>query len=405
MKFLHIADLHLGKALHGYSLIDQGDQPEWIEGFLALADQVRPDAVVIAGDVYDRAVPSREAIALLDDFLTRLHARNIPVLLVSGNHDSGPRLHFASAMLEKQGIHIAGTVEKEMRRVTICDEIGPVHFYVMPYIFPAAVEEVIGAQDLHTYDAAARALLAVQEIDPAQRNVLVAHQLVLGGAGAPEMGGSETMVGGVGQIDYSAFDAFDYVALGHIHRAQAMGRETVRYAGSPMCYHFSEIGWKKGPLLVEMGAKGEEIRVEMLEIPPKHPLRQLRGTLAEILAAENESPTRNSFVRVVLTDRELPVGVVDTLQAVFQANGSILMETVRDYRFERGEEDERRSARREKSLEELFAEFYRMRAGDFPDAQTQNLIEYAGDLLAHADAEDPAAYARKIVDYAMKQEG
>lgn len=410
MRFFHLADLHLGKMLHGYSLIDQGDQVEWVERFLQLAEREKPDAVVIAGDVYDRSIPPREAVALLDSFLTALCARNVPVLLVSGNHDSGPRLHFASALLEKQGLHIAGSVQKELRCVTLQDAHGPVHFWLMPYLFPAAVEEALGEKDIRSYDAAARLLLERQPIDPHARNVLIGHQLVLSGRMQPEMGGSETMVGGVGQIDYTAFDAFDYVALGHIHRPQWIGRESVRYAGSPLCYHFSEIGWKKGPLLVELGEKGASVRTELFEIPSMHPLREIRGTLQQILDAQPQAAVRGEYIRVVLTDRDLPAGAVDMLSALFRARGSFLMDVAREIPFADSSAcDSALVGRRERSIAELFAEFYQMRTGGaLPDAAEERLIAFAAEQIANApediSPEEQDALAQKLVAFALKQE-
>lgn len=410
MRFFHLADLHLGKMLHGYSLIDQGDQVEWVERFLQLAEREKPDAVVIAGDVYDRSIPSREAVALLDSFLTALCARNVPVLLVSGNHDSGPRLHFASALLEKQGLYIAGSVQKELRCVTLQDTHGTVHFWLMPYFFPAAVEEALGEKDIRSYDAAARLLLERQPIDPCARNVLIGHQLVLSGRTQPEIGGSETMVGGVGQIDYTAFDAFDYVALGHIHRPQWIGRESVRYAGSPLCYHFSEIGWKKGPLLVELGEKGAPVRTELFEIPPMHPLREIRGTLQQILDTQPQDAARGEYIRVVLTDRDLPAGAVDMLSALFRARGSYLMDVAREIPFADGSaRDSALAGRRERSIAELFAEFYQLRTGGaLPDAAEERLIAFAAEQIANApediSPEEQDALAQKLVAFALKQE-
>lgn len=408
MRFFHIADLHLGKMLHGYSLIEQGDQTDWIDRFLDLVDAQRPNAVVIAGDVYDRAVPSREAVVLLDRFLTALCERNVPVLLISGNHDSGTRLNFASGLLQKQGLHIAGSVQEHMQRVTISDEYGPVHFYLMPYLFPAAVEEALGTGDIRSYDAAARMLIDAQPVDTSARNVLVGHQFVLAGKDAPLSGGSETMVGGVGQIDYTAFDAFDYVALGHIHRPQCVGRESVRYAGSLLCYHFSEIGWEKGPLLVEIGAKGEKIKTTLLAIEPKHPMREIRGKFSRIVEEEEHSAARGEYIRVVLTDRELPSNAVDTLRSVFQAHASFLMDVQRDPE-KTDTQQQAHNVHARRSIEQLFEDFYRQRmGGELLGGLEQELIGYAAQLASHAqeDAtpEEKSALAQKIVQFALGQE-
>ena len=281
MRFLHLADLHLGKSVYGTSLLDNGDQSVWVEQFLALAEKLRPDAVVIAGDVYDRSAPSGEAVQLLSHMLTALHALGIPVMLCAGNHDSVQRLSFLHPLLAQEGLHISASLSESpaLRHVTLQDEHGPVTFWLMPYVFPAIVSEVLGCERFADSDSAVRALLQRQDVDFAARNVLVAHQNVTAGGAEAERGGSEAMVGGVGQIDYTAFDGFDYVVLGHIHAACPVGRDSVRYAGSPLCYHFNETKQPpKGPVLVELGKKGEPVRTETLVLPPLHPMRELRGT-------------------------------------------------------------------------------------------------------------------------------
>ena len=267
MRFIHLSDLHFGKMLHGVSLLENGDQPDWVEQFLALAAEKQPDAVVIAGDIYDRSMPSGAAMQLFSRMVTELSKRNVPVLIAAGNHDSGERLSCFKDILSRQNVYIAGEVRRELTHVTLTDAAGPVTFWLLPYVFPAAAAQALGDETIRDYDTAVRRLLAAQEIDPSQRNVIVAHQNVTKGGVEGIRGGSESMVGGVGQVDCSAFDAFDYAALGHIHAAYAVGRAAVRYAGSPMCYHFDELRQpKKGPLLVELGAKGTEPVVETLSI-------------------------------------------------------------------------------------------------------------------------------------------
>ena len=232
MKFFHLADLHFGKIIHGYSMIEMEDQKFWMKQLIEQAKKIKPNAIVIAGDVYDRAIPSKEAVNLFDEFLTQLAELAIPVLMISGNHDSGTRLAFGDKLLCHQGIYIAGEVKKEICCVTLEDEYGPVNFWLLPYLFPAVVNSILEREDLKDYDSAIRALLAEQKIDHTQRNVMVAHQFVVAGSEKPSMGGSETTVGGIGQIDASVFEEFDHTALGHIHNAQCMGKKNVRYAGS-----------------------------------------------------------------------------------------------------------------------------------------------------------------------------
>ena len=315
MKIFHLADLHLGKCIHGYSMIEMGDQPYWMEQLLKKADELKPDAVVIAGDVYDRAVPSKEAVSLFDDFLTGFSRRKIPVFIISGNHDSGTRLAFADKLLCNQGIYLSGEVKKEVKCVTLQDTYGPVHFWMVPYLFPAAVNVILNRDDLKDYDSAMRALLEEQQINWEERNVILSHQFVVAGGEKPAMGGSETTVGGIGQIDASVFDGFDYVALGHIHNAQKMGREQIRYAGSPLSYHFSEAGQKKGLTIVELREKGQ-LTVSLEELPVLHEMCEVSGTMDELLQIEVKE---NSYIRAVICQAILPPQAVELLRASFAA--------------------------------------------------------------------------------------
>ena len=414
MRFLHISDLHLGKVIHGVSMLENGDQPYWIERFLALAGELRPDAVLISGDVYDRGSPSGAAVALLSRLVEGLADLGVCVLLVAGNHDSGQRLAFARDVLARQNVHIAGTAEREMARVTLRDEFGPVTFWLMPYVFPAAVAQALEDDSIRDYDTAVRRLLAAQELDPAERNVIVAHQNVTAfGAEAPR-GGSESAVGGVGQVDFSAFDAFDYAALGHIHAAYHVGREEVRYAGSPMCYHFNETRQEtKGPVLVELGPKGAPLRIETRIIPPLHPMREMRGALEELRERELAGSGRGEYLRLVITDRPLTPEISDFFQSLAEQRGSILMERVSEFRRYAdtvGGTD--LQAVREKTLEELFADFFTDRSGgEAPEEADLALLHEAGELLR---SRQPDPRQRSAVDaettdalmrFLMRQEG
>ena len=329
MRFFHLADLHLGKCIHGYSMIEMGDQPFFIEQLLKKAEELKPDAVLISGDVYDRAVPSKEAVRLFDDCLTELAKRKIPVLMIAGNHDSGSRLAFGDKLLCHQGIYIAGEIKKNMSCVTLQDAYGPVHFWLVPYLFPAAANVVLDREDLKDYDSAMRALLEAQKIDFSERNVILSHQFVVAGGEKPSMGGSETTVGGIGQIDAAMFENFEYVALGHIHNAQRMGSEKVRYAGSPLCYHFSEAEQKKGLTVVELGKKGT-LKVTVEEIPILHKMQEISGTMEELLNTEIK---KNSYIRAVIKQELLPPQAVETLRTYFSSKECVLMEVVRDFSF------------------------------------------------------------------------
>ena len=209
MRFIHLSDLHLGKMLHGVSLLEKGDQPDWVKKFLTIVAEKQPDAVVIAGDVYDRSMPSGAAMQLLSHMVTELASRNVPVLITAGNHDSGERLSCFKDILSRQNVYISGELQRELTHVTLHDEHGPVTFWLLPYVFPAAVAQILGDDTIRDYDTAVRRLLAEQNVDFSVRNVIVAHQNETRGGVEGIRGGSESMVGGVGQVDYTAFDGFD----------------------------------------------------------------------------------------------------------------------------------------------------------------------------------------------------
>lgn len=404
MKFFHLADLHFGKSIYGYSMIEMGDQPFWIEQLLKKAESLRPDAIIIAGDVYDRAVPSKEAVTLFDDFLTKLALMDIPVLLIAGNHDSGSRLAFGDKLLCHQGIHIAGVIKREISCVTLEDEYGPVHFWLLPYLFPAAVNTILDREDLKDYDSAMRALLEEQNIDFNQRNVVVSHQFVVAGSEKPVMGGSETTVGGIGQIDASVFENFDYTALGHIHNAQRMGSEKIRYAGSPLEYHFSEAGQKKGLTIVELKEKGN-LQVTVEELPVFHRMQEVSGTVEELL--QTQIP-QNSYIRAVIKQEFLPPQAVESLRSYFEAQHCILMEVVREFSYKKGRtESQEGKDVRSYSLEELFADFYRYQHdGTLMEESMDNLVSFVAEQVRNSNGDETEkekkAATRALIEFAEK---
>ena len=394
MRFIHLSDLHLGKMLHGVSLLENGDQPDWVEKFLALTADKRPDAVVIAGDVYDRSMPSGAAMQLLSRMVTELSSRNVPVLITAGNHDSGERLSCFKVILSRQNVYISGELQRELTHVTLHDEYGPVTFWLLPYVFPAAAAQILGDDSIRDYDIAVRRLLAEQNVDFSARNVIVAHQNVTKGGVEGIRGGSESMVGGVGQVDYTAFDGFDYAALGHIHAAYAVGRESVRYAGSPMCYHFDELRQpKKGPLLIELGAKGAEPAIETLAIPSLHPMCELRGTYDE-LRVKASAVEGSAYVKIVLTDRPMTPEISAYFQALFDSRGSILMERLSEYRrFVDVQDTAGAKDLRDKPVEELFTEFYGERSGgELPDDSEIALMHFVAELLRNSETGTDGKY-------------
>lgn len=298
MRFLHTSDWHLGRLFHASSLTS--DQAHVLDQLVTVAKDADLDAVIIAGDLYDRAVPPAEAVALLDDVLSRLVLDlDLTVLAITGNHDSPERLGFASRLLATHKVHVAGALSKIPLRVPLRDRHGTVEAHLVPYAEPAVARQVLEDPKLADHDAAMRALLA--RIEPRGRSIVVAHAFVVGG----ESSESERplAVGGAGTVAASAFDRFQYAALGHLHRPQAVGRETRRYSGSLLKYSVQEAPHKKSVSIVEMDAGGA-CTVETVALRPRRDVRRIEGTLPEILARGAGDPGREDYVEVSLRGRE-----------------------------------------------------------------------------------------------------
>mgnify|MGYP004732951959 FL=1 len=313
MKFLHLADLHLGKRVNGFSMLE--DQAHILRQILAILDDEQPDGVLIAGDVYDKSVPSVEAVGLLDGFLTELRARGVQVLLISGNHDSPERLAFGGRVMDSCGIHISPVYDGALAPVTLHDAFGPVHVWLLPFVKPAHVRRWFPDADIESYTDAVAEAVAHMDIDTAARNVLVTHQFVTGGA---RSGSEELSVGGTDNVDSSVFAPFDYVALGHLHGAQHIGRETIRYAGSPLKYSFSEARQHKSVTVVTLGEKGD-VQVRTAALTPLRELREIRGSYDELTARSFYEHTtyRSDYLHLTLTDEQDVFDAMSRLRTIY----------------------------------------------------------------------------------------
>ncbi len=313
MKFLHLADLHLGKRVNGFSMLE--DQAHILRQILAILDDEQPDGVLIAGDVYDKSVPSVEAVGLLDGFLTELRARGVPVLLISGNHDSPERLAFGGRVMDSCGIHISPVYDGALAPVTLQDAFGPVHVWLLPFVKPAHVRRWFPDADIESYTDAVAEAVAHMDIDTAARNVLVTHQFVTGGT---RSGSEELSVGGTDNVDSGVFAPFDYVALGHLHGAQHIGRETIRYAGSPLKYSFSEARQHKSVTVVTLGEKGD-VQVRTVALTPLRELREIRGSYDELTARSFYEHTtyRSDYLHLILTDEQDVFDAISRLRTIY----------------------------------------------------------------------------------------
>ena len=312
MKFFHISDLHLGKRVNEFPMLE--DQRHILAEIVCLAEEERPNAVLIAGDVYDRSVPGVEAVQLLDQFLVRLSTLGIAVFMIAGNHDSAERVAFASALLAQSNVHISQVYAGALSPVTLRDEHGPLHVWLLPYLKPATVRHYFEDREIASYSDALAAALEAIDVDASGRNVLVAHQFV---TGAVTSESEELYVGGSENVDASLFAAFDYVALGHIHRPQMIERETLRYSGTPLKYSFSEVNHKKSVTVVEMGGKGDIVITER-PLTPLRDMRELRGTYAELTSRQNYINTNtDDYLHVMLTDEEEEPNAMIKLRSIY----------------------------------------------------------------------------------------
>ena len=313
MKFLHLADLHLGKRVNGFSMLE--DQAHILRQILAILDDEQPDGVLIAGDVYDKSVPTVEAVELLDGFLTELRTRGVPVLLISGNHDSPERLAFGGRVMDSCGIHISPVYDGALAPVTLHDTFGPVHVWLLPFVKPAHVRRWFPDADIESYTDAVAEAVAHMDIDTAARNVLVTHQFVTGGT---RSGSEELSVGGTDNVDSGVFAPFDYVALGHLHGAQHIGSETIRYAGSPLKYSFSEARQHKSVTVVTLGEKGD-VQVRTVPLTPLRDLREIRGSYDELTARSFYEHTtyRSDYLHLILTDEQDVFDAMSRLRTIY----------------------------------------------------------------------------------------
>ena len=313
MKLIHLSDLHLGKRVNEFSMLE--DQTYILGEILAVVDAEVPDAVLIAGDVYDKSVPSAEAVSLFDSFLWSLSRRKTQVFVIAGNHDSQERLAFGSRLMNERGVHFSPVYTGKIAPVTLTDAFGPVNLYLLPFLKPANVRRFCPEEEIGSYTDALRAAVRMMEPDPDVRNILVTHQFV---TGAERSESEEISVGGADNVDASVFDAFDYVALGHIHGPQNIGgSERIRYCGTPLKYSFSEACHEKSVTVVNLAEKGS-LEIRTVPLIPRHDMRELRGSYMELTSRSNyEGTAVDDYLHITLTDEEDIPNVIGKLRVIY----------------------------------------------------------------------------------------
>ena len=371
MKLIHLSDLHIGKRVNEISMIE--DQEYILLQILQIIDEEKADAVLIAGDVYDKSVPSAEAVTLFDDFLCRLAKRKIPTLIISGNHDSPERLAFGNRLMEGAGIHMSPVYNGEVTPIVLSDTYGDVNFWLLPFIKPAHVKRYYPDEGIESYTDAIRVAVEKMSIDTGKRNVLLTHQFV---TGASTCESEEISVGGSDNIDASVFEDFDYVALGHIHGPQNISSNRIRYCGTPLKYSFSEEHHHKSVTVVNLGKKGT-LELSLSPLTPRHDLRSIRGTFEELTdKSRYEGTATDDYLHIVLTDEEDVAEAVGRLRVIYPNMMKLSYDNTRTRvnQVIDGAEDVQR-----KSPLTLFGELYELQnnqpMSDEQRSFTQELIE------------------------------
>ena len=366
MKFIHLSDLHLGKRVYDFNLTE--DQKYILKEILKVIDTENPDAVLIAGDIYDKSVPSTEAVELLDEFLYQLSGRDLQVFLISGNHDSPERLAFASRLISRTGIHLSPVYNGAVEPIVLTDEFGPVNVYLLPFVKPVHVRRFFPDATIESYNDALRTAVEALDIDRSERNILVTHQFV---TGAIRSDSEEISVGGTDNVDAAVFDGFDYVALGHIHGPQNISSERIRYCGTPLKYSFSEAKHQKSVTVIDIEDK-ESISVRTVPLHPLRDMREIEGTYEELTYRPNYEGTKtDDYIHITLTDEEDIPDAIGKLRLIYPNLMSL------DYNNSRT-----RSAGMLSDLEELqnksplvlFEEFYEQQNGRPMSEQQENFV-------------------------------
>ena len=370
MKLIHLSDLHLGKRLNEFSLIE--DQKYILKEILRIICEERPNAVIIAGDIYDKAVPSSEAVALFDDFLWRAVAGGTRVIVISGNHDSPERIAFGSRLMDYAGVYLSPVYDGTIEPIEIEDKYGTVAFYMLPFVKPINVRRFFPDIQISDYTDAVRCALEAIEINPDVRNVLITHQFV---TGAERSDSEDIPVGGIDNVDASVFDGFDYVALGHLHAPQFVGRETVRYCGTPLKYSFSEKDHIKSVTVVELEEKGR-VSVRTVPLEPAHDMREIRGTYDQLtLKSSYECTATEDYLHVILTDEE---DVPDALARLRTIYPNIMKLDYDNKRTRNTANADLPDVSRFKSEDALFADFFEKQNGR---SMSERQAAYSAELF------------------------
>ncbi len=351
MKLIHLSDLHLGKRVHEFSMAE--DQKYILEQILQIIENEQPGGILMAGDIYDKSIPSVEAVEILDEFLVSLSRKKLPVFIISGNHDSAERLAFASRIMKESNVYVSPAYQGTTEPVSLTDEWGKVNLYLLPFFKSAQARAVFPELEIATYTDAVATAIDQMDIDPAERNLLVAHQFV---TGAVRCESEELTAGGTDNVDAQVFAPFDYVALGHLHNPQSAGRDTIRYCGTPLKYSFSEAAHQKSVTIIELREKGD-ITIRTADLTPRRDMKKIKGSYMELTARSfYQDLNQDDYFHITLTDEEDVPEAIGRLRAVYPN----LMRLEYDNKRSRGAGSFTvENSMERKSPMELFADLYK----------------------------------------------
>ena len=372
MRFLHLADLHIGKRVNGFSMIE--DQKFVFEQVYNVIENEKIDGIIMAGDIYDKPVPSAEAVKLFDEMLTRLVSINLPIFVISGNHDSAERIGFGSDILSAAKVYMSRVYNGNLQKIELEDDYGKINVYLLPFIKPATVKNIYKEAEIKDYDDALEYVLSQEKIDETKRNVIVSHQFV---TGAMRSESEEVSVGGLDNVSVENYEAFDYVALGHIHRAQQMGRESARYAGTLLKYSFSEEKHNKSMTIVDLKEKGN-IEIKEIPVKPLHDLKTIKGKFSKITSEEfYKELKKEDYYRAVLTDEDDILNAIGKLKSIYPNLMSMEYDNTRTRSYSVVDNVETGEA---KSPLDDFEEFFEKQNGrKMSEKQRNYLLEILGE--------------------------
>ncbi|WP_347995141.1 exonuclease SbcCD subunit D [uncultured Eubacterium sp.] len=372
MRFLHLADLHIGKRVNGFSMIE--DQKFVFEQVYNVIENEKIDGIIMAGDIYDKPVPSAEAVKLFDEMLTRLVSINLPIFVISGNHDSAERIGFGSDILSAAKVYMSRVYNGNLQKIELEDDYGKINVYLLPFIKPATVKNIYKEAEIKDYDDALEYVLSQEKIDETKRNVIVSHQFV---TGAMRSESEEVSVGGLDNVSVENYEAFDYVALGHIHRAQQMGRESARYAGTLLKYSFSEEKHNKSMTIVDLKEKGN-IEIKEIPVKPLHDLKTIKGKFSKITSEEfYKELKKEDYYRAVLTDEDDILNAIGKLKSIYPNLMSMEYDNTRTRSYSVVDNVETGEA---KSPLDYFEEFFEKQNGrKMSEKQRDYLLEILGE--------------------------